>query len=545
LNLIKRLECLALVVAGLLVGCGGGGSDSGGSPNPNPNPPVVNLPPAAFKDVVGTAPADAALGQPLNVQWVLPAGASLSSVVLDATALSGGSPTKSSCIVTAGALAASATSADITIPNVCAAKTVNEVQLRITVANASGQQATATRSFVAPPTPAAFLPQRVQLPVLRITTDNAAPIVSKEVYLNAQMSLVSNVVGAAAVNGGLQIRGRGNSTWDIHPKKPYRLKLTDKQSLLGMPSSKDWVLLANYSDKTLLRNAAAFDLGTRMDFPWTPRSMFVEVYLNDRYDGVYQLMENIKVAKDRVNMDELAETDVGADKITGGYLLEVDFREDGQTMHSSIDDLPIVFQSPEEPVPAQEAYIKGYINEFETVLHSSGFADPATGYAAYIDVDSFVRWYLVNEVFRNVDANMWSSCWMYKPRGGKLFMGPLWDYDLAAGNANYADAFKTEGWHIRNAQWFSRLFEDPAFVARVKLRWNEIKADELPAMFAGITTGSARLQQPQLNNFQRWPILETYVWPNYTIPGSYAGEIGQLNAWLNARIAWMDRQINP
>jgi hypothetical protein len=305
------------------------------------------------------------------------------------------------------------------------------------------------------------------------------------------------------------------------------------------------VLLANYSDKSLLRNAAALDLGTRMGFPWSPRSAFVEVYLNDRYDGVYQLMENIKVTKDRVNIDELAAADVGADKITGGYLLEVDFREDGQTMHTSIDDLPIVFQSPEAPVPAQEDYIKGYINQFETVLHSSGFADPTTGYAAYIDVDSFVRWYLVNEVFRNVDANMWSSCWMYKPRGGKLFMGPLWDYDLAAGNADYADAFKTEGWHIRTAPWFARLFEDPAFVARVKLAWNEIKADELPAMFAGVTTSSASLQQPQLNNFQRWPILEIYVWPNYRIPGSYMGEIDYLNTWLTARIAWMDRQMNP
>jgi hypothetical protein len=134
---------------------------------------------------------------------------------------------------------------------------------------------------------------------------------------------------------------------------------------------------------------------------------------------------------------------------------------------------------------------------------------------------------------------------MYKPRGGKIFMGPLWDFDLAAGNANYADAFMTEGWHIRNAPWFSRLFEDPAFAARVKLAWNEIKADELPAMFQAITTGAASLQQPQLNNFQRWPILGTYVWPNKSIPGSYAGEITYLNVWLTERIAWIDRQMNP
>jgi len=537
---MKRLGCMALVAAGLLAGCGGGGgSDGGGTPNP-----PVNTIQVAFKNLSGSAPADAALGQPFNVEWELPANVTLSSVALEATATSGISPNTSTCSATAGSLAVSATSATITIPNACERKTVNDVRLRLTVKAADGQTASTSYAFVAPATPAAFLPKRVQLPVLRITTDNAAPIVSKEVYITGQMSLVSNVAGAPAVNGGLQIRGRGNSTWDIHPKKPYRLKLTDKQSLLGMPSSKDWVLLANYSDKTLLRNAAALDLGVRMGFPWTPRSAFVEVYLNDRYDGVYQLMENIKVTKDRVNIDELAAADVGADKIGGGYLLEVDFREDGYTMHSTIDDLPIVFQSPEQPAPAQEAYIKGYINDFEAVLHSSTFADPTTGYAAYIDVDSFIRFYLVNEVFRNVDANMWSSCWMYKPRNGKLFMGPLWDFDLAAGNANYADAFKTDGWHIRIAPWFKRLFEDPAFAARVKTAWNEIKADELPAMFQNITSSAAGLQQAQLNNFQRWPILETWVWPNYQIPGSYAGEVDYLSSFLTARINWIDQQIN-
>ena len=119
---------------------------------------------------------------------------------------------------------------------------------------------------------------------------------------------------------------------------------------------------------------------------------------------MYLLTENIKVAKDRVNIDELEAGDVAADKISGGYLLEVDFRQEGHTMFTAIEQLPIVFQDPEEPVPAQEEYIKGYIDEFETVLHSGDFANPATGYAAYIDVDSFVRWYLVNEIFRNLDA---------------------------------------------------------------------------------------------------------------------------------------------
>jgi hypothetical protein len=152
---------------------------------------------------------------------------------------------------------------------------------------------------------------------------------------------------------------------------------------------------------------------------------------------------------------------------------------------------------------------------------------------------------LVNELFRNVDANMWSSCWMYKPRGGKLHMGPLWDFDIAAGNIDYNDAWLTSGWWIRDAPWFSRLFEDPAFVARVRQVWNEIKAEQLPAMSQSIAANALRLQQSQLNNFQRWPILETYVWPNRRIPGSYAGEVDYLQSWLAARAAWLDGQLNP
>jgi hypothetical protein len=503
------------------------------------------LPPVAFKDVSGTTPADAALGQPLLVQWILPAGAAITAVALDATVMSGDDPVRSTCSVSAGTLGPTATAATITIPNSCASRIVNEVQLKVSVEGNGGQRTSATHLFVAPTTTSAFLPARVNLPVLRITTDNGAPIVSKEVYITGQMSLVSAVAGEAAVNGGLQIRGRGNSTWDIMPKKPYRLKLTDKQSLLGMPSSKDWVLLANYSDKTLMRNALALELGTKLGLAWTPRSAYVELYVNGNYNGVYQLIENIKVAKDRVNIDELAAADIGADRITGGYLLEVDFRQDGRTMISAVDQLPIVFQSPEEPAPPQETYIKGYIDEFETVLHSSGFADPVTGYAAYIDVDSFARWFVINELFRNVDANMGTSCWMFKPRGAKLRMGPLWDFDLAAGNVNYSEAFRTEGWRIRTAPWFSRLFEDPAFVARVQLLWNEIRNDQLAAMLQSIPANAAKLQQAQLNNFQRWPILEMYVWPNYKVTNSYAGEIDYLDSWLRARIAWLDTQFNP
>jgi hypothetical protein len=526
--------CVVLFLAGCSGGSGGGSPQTGGN-----SPPGNTITGVKFKGLTGRAPADAALGQPLTVEWTLPTGFTISSVQLDATVI--GDQGAAVCTESSGALAATATSATITIPNTCHDKTVWEVQLAVTVNGAGGQKTSAAYSFVAPGSPETFVPQRIALPVLRLTTDSGLPVTSKEDYVEGQWTLT----GADTIGGALEIRGRGNSTWDLHPKKSYRIKLSDEQSLLDMPSSKHWVLIANHADKTLVRNTLAMELGASLGMAWTPRTASVEVFVNGRYDGVYLLAENIRIAKDRVNIDELAEEDVGADKISGGYLLEVDFRRDGYTMDTAIDQLPIVFQDPEEPTPEQETYIKDYLNQFESVLHSNDFADPTTGYAAYIDVDSFIRWYLVNEIFRSIDSNMWSSCWMYKPRDGKLHMGPLWDFDLAAGNANYDDAFKTNGWWVREAPWFTRLFEDPAFAARVRDVWNEINADQIPALMQAIHTRATSMQQAQLNNFQRWPVLETYVWPNYAIPGSYAGEVAYLDEFLRARIAWMDSQFNP
>lgn len=524
----------------ILVGCSGG--SSGGSPPANNNPPPsTTITPVQFKGIIGTTPADAALGQPLTVEWTLPQGFTIASIQLGATATSGELNAPLNCFVSSGELAATATSAAITIPNACEGRTVHSIDLQVTVTGVGGQQSSATHSFYPPASYETFSPQRTNLPILRLTTDSGLPITSKDDYVTGQWSLASE----QTISGALEVRGRGNSTWDLHPKKSFRLKLTEGQSLLGIPSSRHWVLIANHSDKTLLRNALAMELAERVGMTWTPHTASVEVFLNGRYEGVYLLSENIRVDEDRVNIDELSEEDVSAETITGGYLLEVDFRKDGYTMITAIDELPIVFQDPEEPTTEQEAYIKDYINEFESVLHSGTFADPVSGYAAYIDTDSFIRWYFVNEIFRNIDSNMWSSCWMYKPRDGKLHMGPVWDFDLAAGNANYEDAFNPEGWWVREAPWFSRLFEDPVFANRAREIWDEINTDQLPEFLASIHARAASMQQSQLNNFQRWPILETYVWPNYEIPGTYAGEIAYLDEFLRTRIDWIDSQLNP
>jgi hypothetical protein len=386
-----------------------------------------------------------------------------------------------------------------------------------------------------------FIPTTHGLPVMYLTTADGAPVVSKDEYITGHMSLDPG--GANAYEGDLQIKGRGNSTWYM-PKKPYRIKLNSKAPLFGSPTSKDWALLANYSDKTLLRNTVAMELSRRMGLAYTPRTQPVEVYLNGEYEGAYQLIESIKIDANRVNITKMAATDTSGDALTGGYLMEIDQRRDQPVHFDSSQGVAISFQDPELPTPEQLAYFQGYIQDFETALFGSDFADSSTGYAAYIDADTFLNWYLVNELFSNVDSYFYSSCWIYKDRLGKLCMGPAWDFDLGAGNVDYADCRYPDNWWTRRSPWHTRLFEDPAFAQKAKDRWNAVKATQIDTLLAYIDQHATAMNQAQQNNFQRWPILGVYVWPNPIIPGTYAGEVTQLKTWLTHRIEWMDAAFN-
>jgi hypothetical protein len=369
----------------------------------------------------------------------------------------------------------------------------------------------------------------------------------------------------------MEIRGRGNSTWDW-PKKPYRLKLTNSTSLLGMPASKHWVLLANYADKTLVRNDTAFMFSEQMGMEYTVRAKHVEVTLNGVYQGVYQLVEHLRIAKDRVNIPELKVTDTTPDKISGGYMMEVDFRHhidfcknityaaaecagsinisrnEDYCIDSSHGMDPVCIDNPEtlhdNAWIAQREYITNYIQNFETALFSSQFADATTGYAAYIDVDSAVNYYIINELFKNVDGAR-ASFWLYKKRDGKLFFGPVWDFDLALGNAGYDNVDKTSGWHIRNAPWFARLFQDPAFSAKVKTRWQTIKAEgKLELLFLYADARSKWLANAQTKNFQTWPIFNWSTWYTRVVMGSYQGEVDEMIRWQRERAVWMDAQLS-
>ncbi|BBU27100.1 hypothetical protein BTHE68_08340 [Burkholderia sp. THE68] len=376
---------------------------------------------------------------------------------------------------------------------------------------------------------------------MSIMTDGGAPIVAKDTYIGADLG-ITDADGTASLASRTTIKGHGNSTWD-QPKKPYRLKLESKASLLGMPKDKNWILLANYFDKTLLRNRAAFELGRRFGMAWTPRAVPLELTLDGEYKGVYDLVESVRADKNRVNIADSDETVAPAKT---GFIVEINARMDEAVCWTTTHALPMCIDTPDPASAVQTAYIKEYVQKAEDALFSDHATDAATGYEQYFDVASLIDWFLVNEIFKNQDAKSFASIYLYKDAGGKLKFGPLWDFDLAAGNVNYSDAQYPEGWWVADGPWIARMKQiDPTFETRVRARWDALKASQIDTLAAYIDESAQVIEASGAaqRNFRRWPVLGTKLWPNPVVKGSYRGEVDYLKGWLTRRIAWLDANI--
>lgn len=375
------------------------------------------------------------------------------------------------------------------------------------------------------------------LPVCWIETENRAPIESKEDYVNANFRLVEDVVTRVAgdiVEGKMQIRGRGNSTW-WYPKKPYRLKFDEKMSLCNEPNDKSWVLLANYIDKSMLCNHMAFYLGGISELEWTPHSHFVELMLNGVYQGTYQLTEKIKIAKHRVN--------VGDD----GFIMEIDGYATGESdaRFFPVAHLQQVVNIKDPDVEYDDDnfnYAKEFVQKADSVLYSDGFKDPVNGWQKYMDIDSFVDYYLINEIIKNCD-NMWWNAYMNLKRGGKLKMGPLWDYDNAFGTYVREDCALPEGFWIKDKPWYNRLFEDPVFLDAVKKRY-EYFYEKKDLLFAEMNTMSEYLKYSVIENNNKWNILYNSLERESKIWGCYFNEVTSVKQWLNKRMEWLHVAFN-
>lgn len=307
------------------------------------------------------------------------------------------------------------------------------------------------------------------LPVVYINTKNAAAITSKTNWMKETQIYVTNAGVYSKLYSQSQIRGRGNTTWN-YPKKPYAIKLDSKEEVLGMPKHKRWVLLANYVDKTCIRNSIAFEIARRSSgLDWTPRGMHVDVVLNGVFMGNYYLCEQIKGDKNRVDITEMEPTDISPETITGGYLLEVDKNFDEvNKFHSPVRNMPFMIKEPDEDVLTTEqfAYIQNHVTEIENALYGAG--STTEGYLKYIDLDSFIDYWLVYELTSTGEPTHPKSVYMWKDRGGKMHAGPVWDFDYFTFQPYYNNSLINT-----NAVWNDRIINDAANGPAILRRWND------------------------------------------------------------------------
>ena len=366
------------------------------------------------------------------------------------------------------------------------------------------------------------------LPVVVINTPGGAEIPPKtEDWLADATLTIYNTDATIGYAGTTGIRGRGNSTWK-YPKKPYALKLDSKAEILGMPKHKRWVLLANWLDRTLLRNHVSFRIAMQTDLAWTPRGEFVEVVLNGRHIGNYYLCEHIKVDKNRVDIHELEETDVD-----GGFMMEIDtYYDEPFKFKSAKRQFPYMFKDPDEVNDAQFAFMRDFIDNLEGALYDkSRFA--AREYADYLDVDSFVDWWITYELTGNTETKHPKSTYVYKDKGGKLKAGPVWDFDWKTYRLN------NEEWVTKTHLYYDVLFTDPVFVAAVKERWNlyETKLRAIPQF---IEAEAQRIRNSEEVNHQMWPVTQN---TNEDINLSFSEAVARMKMSYEAKLEFMDKEI--
>lgn len=375
------------------------------------------------------------------------------------------------------------------------------------------------------------------LPVCEVNVQDNANIESKETWLNCVVRIGEDYYDNLFAEGS--IKGRGNSTW-VLPKKPYAIKFSQKESLLSLPEGKSWVLLANYYDATLLRNDLAFYIGKELTTQdWTPHFEFVDLMLNGQYKGIYQLGEKINISSKRVN--------VGDD----GFLLEIDKKAEPDEVTFDVLHIPypVNIKDPEVEAGSEEYnYISNILTQIDEVLFSDDFTDPIDGWQRYMDIDSFVDWYLVQEISKNPDSNFSTSCFMSFKPGGKLKMGPLWDFDIAFCNDQWVNdrpssTITPDGFYIKSVEWYNRLFCDPVFVERVKERFNDIYANK-QNLFDFIDSRAAILIEKVAEDNHLWGTITDKTATVENVKIAYQEKVDFLKSWIDTRLTWLYENIN-
>ena len=386
--------------------------------------------------------------------------------------------------------------------------------------------------------------QVTNLPTVSIHTLNNEIPKDKVNQIVSQLTIISNN-GTKLLSEPGTTRERGNASRDF-PKKPYRIKFDKKQNVLDAPAkAKKWTLINNYGDKTLMRNLVAFELSRRMGMDYTPYGTAVDVLLNGEYKGCYQLCDQVTINKNRVNITEMTPEDNQGSALTGGYLIEVDaYADQEKSWFRSNKGNPVTIKSPDEDeiTTNQKQYIKNFFNQMEN------------NWLNYLDLNSFLRHFLVGEMSGNTDT-YW-SVYMYKERDEDLMrVGPVWDFDIAFNNDqrtypvnNKTDyIYRSGGSCAGNMRSFvdNIVVNNAAAKNRLYEIWDEARQSGLTEenMLAYIDRWAADLEQSQHLNFLRWPILNQRVHLNPRALGSFLAEVDVVKDFMKGRIAWMDKKL--
>ena len=411
-------------------------------------------------------------------------------------------------------------------------------------------------------TPAQTPKQLTNLPTVYIETTDGEDITSKEIYLKGIVTIVSEN-GTKIYKDSTNIKGRGNYSWNSTPKKPYRIKLYNKANLLDMPAkAKNWTLINNYGDKTLMRNLLAFDFSRRLEMPYSPSGKPVDVVLNGDYKGCYQLCDQIEVHTGRVEVENLTDMDNTAPALTGGYLVEIDSYASGEDQwfesfwkEGRRNDvyIPVSIKYPdsEDITTNQFSYIESHFNTMTSTIHSN----TVEGVNKYIDPATFARHFLVGEFSGNTDT-YWST-YMYKKRGNdKYCFGPVWDFDIAYENdrrtypinENPDWIFATTGSAASGArEMMSTILSVASIDDELKSVWSKYRnsgAITKDALWKVVDDYASELYDSQELNFGVWDIMDIAVHENPIIWGSYEAEVQNVKDYLADRIDWMDYKLD-
>ncbi|MFT6480128.1 MAG: hypothetical protein ACJAZY_003596 [Spirosomataceae bacterium] len=361
------------------------------------------------------------------------------------------------------------------------------------------------------------------IPVFRVLTENKAPVTSKNVYQNASLE----VEGGIPFAGEIKIKGRGNTTWTF-PKKPFKIKLSNKEPLLGGLPSKEWVLLANYLDPSLMQNAVAMKIGQLLQMPFTNTIKPVDLWLNNEYLGNYMLTEQVEAKENRVEVGE------------GGVLLSLDTIIDPDDIYfmSSTYKLPIIIKYPKTSNDSRLKIIEQDFSELEKRVKSADF--PNNNYLDLFDAEAMAKYLIVYTLTCNEEINHPKSTYIHQKPGGKFTVGPIWDFDWAfsyeQNRIHYVNPSRPLFWErpAKGTVFFERIAADPAIRTIMKTQWQEFRRNSFNELLDYVESYANQIEASRKTDFRKWQRGNA----------DFNGERADLKNWLELRAKYMDDLVS-